>query len=181
MVAVRDAHGWSDRAAVNGQSPTQAIGKTRSANFKKEKSQSEEDQPCRRARKEIPARQARAKAQTAQSGPRRRNRVAKARRPAPKTSKKAQAGKGSDRLHCTLTMLTDLTHLTLTQHETPQHRHDRLRLHGPGPLERLRKVNHFFDLEYEPVLKAVCARDDGKAKAFADQWGYESVETDWRS
>jgi predicted dehydrogenase len=43
-----------------------------------------------------------------------------------------------------------------------------------------RKVNHFFDLEYRPVLKAVCARDEGKAKAFAEKWGYESVETDWR-
>src|SRR6476646_7560379 len=43
-----------------------------------------------------------------------------------------------------------------------------------------RKVNNFFDLEYQPVLKAVCARDSAKAKAFADQWGYESVETDWR-
>src|SRR3984893_14990149 len=42
------------------------------------------------------------------------------------------------------------------------------------------KVNHFFDLEYRPVLKAVCARSADKAKAFADQWGYESVETDWR-
>jgi predicted dehydrogenase len=43
-----------------------------------------------------------------------------------------------------------------------------------------RKVNNFFDLEYRPVLKAVCARDEKKAKAFADNWGYESVETDWR-
>jgi predicted dehydrogenase len=42
------------------------------------------------------------------------------------------------------------------------------------------KVNHFFDLAYRPVLKAVCARSADKAKAFADQWGYESVETDWR-
>jgi predicted dehydrogenase len=42
------------------------------------------------------------------------------------------------------------------------------------------KVNHFFDLEYRPVLKAVCARDEAKAKAFAEKWGYESVETDWR-
>jgi predicted dehydrogenase len=41
-------------------------------------------------------------------------------------------------------------------------------------------VNHFFDLEYRPVLKAVCARDEAKAKAFADKWDYESVETDWR-
>jgi predicted dehydrogenase len=43
-----------------------------------------------------------------------------------------------------------------------------------------RKVNNFFDLPYEPVLKAICARDGEKAKAFARKWGYESVETDWR-
>src|SRR5204862_7995778 len=43
-----------------------------------------------------------------------------------------------------------------------------------------RKVNNFFDLQYRPVLKAACARDTGKIKAFADQWGYESIETDWR-
>jgi predicted dehydrogenase len=43
-----------------------------------------------------------------------------------------------------------------------------------------RKVNNFFDLEYRPVLKSVCARSADKAKAFADKWGYESVETDWR-
>ncbi|HTQ37981.1 MAG TPA: Gfo/Idh/MocA family oxidoreductase [Pirellulales bacterium] len=43
-----------------------------------------------------------------------------------------------------------------------------------------RKVNNFFNLEYRPVLKAVCARDEKKAKAFAEKWGYESVETDWR-
>lgn len=42
------------------------------------------------------------------------------------------------------------------------------------------QVNHFFDLEYRPVLKAVCARDEAKAKEFAAKWGYESVETDWR-
>src|SRR5262249_2235940 len=43
-----------------------------------------------------------------------------------------------------------------------------------------RKVGNFFDLEYQPVLKAVCARSADKAKAVADKWGYESVETDWR-
>src|SRR5260370_42697084 len=43
-----------------------------------------------------------------------------------------------------------------------------------------RKVNNFFDLPYRPVLKAVCARSPDKVKAFADQWGYESTETDWR-
>lgn len=43
-----------------------------------------------------------------------------------------------------------------------------------------RKVGNFFDLKYQPVLKAVCARNEQNAKAFADNWGYESVETDWR-
>jgi predicted dehydrogenase len=42
------------------------------------------------------------------------------------------------------------------------------------------RVNDFFDLEHRPVLKAACARSADKAKAFADRWGYESVETDWR-
>jgi predicted dehydrogenase len=41
------------------------------------------------------------------------------------------------------------------------------------------KVNHFFDLQYRPVLKAICARSADKAKAFAEKWGYESLETDW--
>jgi predicted dehydrogenase len=43
-----------------------------------------------------------------------------------------------------------------------------------------RKVSNFFDLLYKPALKAVCARDSAKVKAFADTWGYETVETDWR-
>jgi len=40
--------------------------------------------------------------------------------------------------------------------------------------------NFFPDLEYQPVLKAVCFRNETKLKAFAEQWGYESTETDWR-
>jgi predicted dehydrogenase len=43
-----------------------------------------------------------------------------------------------------------------------------------------RKVGNFFDLPYRLNLKAACARDAAKLKPFADQWGYESVETDWR-
>lgn len=38
----------------------------------------------------------------------------------------------------------------------------------------------FFQSEHRPVLKAVCARNREKVQAFADNWGYESVETDWR-
>jgi predicted dehydrogenase len=43
-----------------------------------------------------------------------------------------------------------------------------------------KRVNDFFDLEYRPVLKSVCGRDEEKAEAFADNWQYESVETDWQ-
>src|SRR5580658_4356933 len=43
-----------------------------------------------------------------------------------------------------------------------------------------RKVSNFFDLPYVPVLKAVCGRDAAKVKAFAANWGFQSVETDWR-
>ncbi|HYW46731.1 MAG TPA: Gfo/Idh/MocA family oxidoreductase [Bryobacteraceae bacterium] len=42
------------------------------------------------------------------------------------------------------------------------------------------KVANFFDLPYQPVLKALCARNAERAKAFAANWGYASVETDWR-
>src|ERR1043165_4330750 len=43
-----------------------------------------------------------------------------------------------------------------------------------------RKVSNFFDLDYEPVLSAICARDEEKAKGFAAKWGWQSVECDWR-
>ena len=43
-----------------------------------------------------------------------------------------------------------------------------------------KQVGQFFPSQHESVLKAACARDADKIKAFADQWGYESIETDWR-
>ena len=44
----------------------------------------------------------------------------------------------------------------------------------------LSQVAHFFDTEYVPVRKAICGRDEAKVKDFAEKWGYESYETDWR-
>ena len=45
-----------------------------------------------------------------------------------------------------------------------------------------KRVNDFFpDVEYQPVLKAICARSADRAQAFADQWGFESIETDWKA
>jgi predicted dehydrogenase len=38
----------------------------------------------------------------------------------------------------------------------------------------------FFDVPYQPVLKAVCARNAERLKSFAETWSYESVEADWR-
>ncbi|MFT5124109.1 MAG: putative dehydrogenase [Kiritimatiellia bacterium] len=43
-----------------------------------------------------------------------------------------------------------------------------------------KRVPNFFDTEYVPVLKAACARNKEKVQDFADTWGYESIETDWR-
>src|SRR5947209_3252121 len=43
-----------------------------------------------------------------------------------------------------------------------------------------RQVSQFFKLDRRPVLKACCARKEDKIKAFAENWGYESYETDWR-
>jgi myo-inositol 2-dehydrogenase/D-chiro-inositol 1-dehydrogenase len=43
-----------------------------------------------------------------------------------------------------------------------------------------RSAPNFFELPYEPVLKTICARKGERASAFAQQWGYESFETDWR-
>lgn len=45
-----------------------------------------------------------------------------------------------------------------------------------------KRVNDFFpDVEYQPILKAICARNADRAQAFADQWGFESIETDWKA
>lgn len=52
------------------------------------------------------------------------------------------------------------------------------RTHSNG-YNRIR--NFFPDLKYIPVLKAVCSRNEANAKMFAEQWGYESYETDWKA
>ncbi|WP_298861098.1 Gfo/Idh/MocA family oxidoreductase, partial [uncultured Gimesia sp.] len=43
-----------------------------------------------------------------------------------------------------------------------------------------RQVSKFFDNEHTPVLQAVCARSEDKVKDFAENWGWQSYETDWR-
>ncbi|MBP8257733.1 MAG: Gfo/Idh/MocA family oxidoreductase [Opitutaceae bacterium] len=51
---------------------------------------------------------------------------------------------------------------------------------GRAHSNAFRRVNNFFPLEHKVVLKAACGRDGAKTKSFADTWGYESVETDWK-
>ena len=54
-------------------------------------------------------------------------------------------------------------------------------LMGRAHTNAFRQVSQFFSLGHRPVLKAICGRDGVKAAAFAANWGYESVETDWRA
>ena len=42
-------------------------------------------------------------------------------------------------------------------------------------------VAHFFETGYRPVLKAAAARNASKLRHFAEMWGYDSVESDWRT
>jgi myo-inositol 2-dehydrogenase/D-chiro-inositol 1-dehydrogenase len=42
------------------------------------------------------------------------------------------------------------------------------------------QAGRFFHLPYRPVLKAICGRNADRARQFASNWGYESVESDWR-
>jgi predicted dehydrogenase len=38
----------------------------------------------------------------------------------------------------------------------------------------------FFDVAIKPVLKVACGRDEEDLRAFADNWGWEEIDTDWR-
>ena len=52
---------------------------------------------------------------------------------------------------------------------------------GKAHTNAFRQAAKFFpDLPYEPELKIFCARNEERAKQFADNWGYEKVVTDWR-
>src|SRR5487761_1477546 len=42
------------------------------------------------------------------------------------------------------------------------------------------RVNQFFDVAYQPVLKAVAVRNPETTRAFASRWSWQRAETDWR-
>jgi len=43
-----------------------------------------------------------------------------------------------------------------------------------------RQASVFFDPEAKPVLKVACGRHQESLKAFADRWGWEHTESDWK-
>jgi predicted dehydrogenase len=51
---------------------------------------------------------------------------------------------------------------------------------GKAHTHAWRNAARFFDLPAEPVLKVVVGRDKPALAEFADHWGWESHETDWR-
>jgi len=42
------------------------------------------------------------------------------------------------------------------------------------------QVNRFFNPGARAVMRAVCGRNEAAVRGFAENWGWESVETDWR-
>jgi predicted dehydrogenase len=42
------------------------------------------------------------------------------------------------------------------------------------------RLTNFFDSPYQPVPKVICGLEKDVAQAFAERWGYEESETDWR-
>jgi len=42
------------------------------------------------------------------------------------------------------------------------------------------KAPLFFDAGVKPILKVACGRNRDAVRAFADQWGWQEIETDWK-
>ena len=43
-----------------------------------------------------------------------------------------------------------------------------------------RQAPRFFDMDVKPVLEVACGRHQETLSAFADRWGWEQTETDWK-
>ena len=70
----------------------------------------------------------------------------------------------------------------MSDNETTQHRPRRLRLHGPHALQRVSAGAALLRSAVQAGAEGASARATReRAKAFAANWGYESVETDWRT
>ncbi len=42
------------------------------------------------------------------------------------------------------------------------------------------KAPLFFNAGIKPILKVACGRNGEAVRAFADQWGWQEIETDWK-
>ena len=42
------------------------------------------------------------------------------------------------------------------------------------------QASRFFDLPMQPILKVACGRNESATRKFADNWGWENIETDWK-
>ena len=51
---------------------------------------------------------------------------------------------------------------------------------GKAHSQAYKKVGMFFDLPMQPVMKALCGRDEEGVKAAAAKFGWESYETSWQ-
>lgn len=55
-------------------------------------------------------------------------------------------------------------------------------LMGRAHANAYKRVGDFFpELQYRPRLEAICGRDQARVRAFADQWGVDTFETDWNA
>ncbi|MEO1842916.1 MAG: Gfo/Idh/MocA family protein [Roseibacillus sp.] len=52
---------------------------------------------------------------------------------------------------------------------------------GKAHSNAYRQVNHFFETEHKFNPKVICGRNAENAQKFADTWGYEEIETDWKA
>lgn len=44
-----------------------------------------------------------------------------------------------------------------------------------------RNVSQFFDIPYKPIMKVACGKNLDTLDAFAENWGWEEKETDWKA
>ncbi|TWU21376.1 Gfo/Idh/MocA family protein [Bythopirellula polymerisocia] len=51
---------------------------------------------------------------------------------------------------------------------------------GKAHSQAWRNAPLYFEMEAKPILKAVCGRSKDRVSTFAQRWGWEDVETDWR-
>ncbi|MCC6444070.1 MAG: Gfo/Idh/MocA family oxidoreductase [Armatimonadetes bacterium] len=51
---------------------------------------------------------------------------------------------------------------------------------GKAHSNAYRQVARFFDLDVQPVMKAICGRNEANVRAAAEKYGWESYETDWK-